>query len=268
MTPQVPPPAALSYFVDEAGDPTLFGARGKVLVGTEGCSRHFMLGVLHVDDVQALSAELQTLRQSLLADPYFKRVPSMQPEQRKTALAFHAKDDVPEVRREVFQVLARHPLRFFALVRDKLAVAQYVQQRNAFDDTYRFNPNELYDSLVSRLFKDRLHLSPEVRVCFARRGSSDRSQALFAALEKAGTRFAQKWNRPMSSNIQVRESSPIADTALQATDYFLWALQRYFERQESRYLELVWPQVALVHAVDQTHRAPYGEYYTKKKPLV
>jgi hypothetical protein len=24
------------YFVDEAGDPTLFGARGKVLVGSEG----------------------------------------------------------------------------------------------------------------------------------------------------------------------------------------------------------------------------------------
>ena len=268
MTPLTPSSAALNYFVDEAGDPTMFGVRGKVLVGTEGCSRHFMLGVLHVADVPGLSAELQALRQTLLADPYFKRVPSMQPGQRKTALAFHAKDDVPEVRREVFQVLARHPLRFFAVVRDKQAVLQYVQQRNTFDDGYRFNPNELYDSLVSRLFKDRLHLSAEVRVCFARRGSSDRSLALSAALEKARTRFAQKWNRPVPSAIQVRESSPSADTALQATDYFLWALQRHFERNESRYLEILWPQVALVHAVDQIQRAPYGEYYTKKKPLV
>jgi len=268
MTPQAIPPARLDYFVDEAGDPTLFGSRGKVLVGTEGCSRHFMLGVLHVTDAPALSLELQTLRSTLLVDPYFKRVPSMQPEQRKTALAFHAKDDVPEVRREVFRVLSRHPLRFFAVVRDKQAVLHYVQQRNAFDDAYRYNPNELYDSLVSRLFKDRLHLSPEVRVCFARRGSSDRSLALAAALEKARTRFTVKWQRPVSSAIQVREASPTAEAALQATDYFLWALQRHFERGESRYLELLWPQVALVHAVDQTAQTAYGVYYTQKKPLV
>jgi len=258
----------LDYFVDEAGDPTLFGARGKVRVASEGCSRHFMLGVLHVTDAPALAAALEALRMALLADPYFKGVPSMQPEQRKTALAFHAKDDVPEVRREVFQLLARHPLRFFAVVRDKQAVLRYVQQRNAFDDAYRYNPNELYDSLVARLFKDRLHISPEVRVCFSRRGSSDRSAALATALDKARARFAQKWTRPVSSAVQVREASPATEPALQAVDYFLWALQRYFERQESRYLELLWPQVALVHAIDQTEQAPYGVYYTKKKPLV
>jgi hypothetical protein len=37
------------YFVDEAGDPALFGARGKVLVGSEGCSRYFILGLADVD---------------------------------------------------------------------------------------------------------------------------------------------------------------------------------------------------------------------------
>jgi hypothetical protein len=40
-----------------------------------------------------------------LADPYFKGVPSMQADAKKTALFFHAKDDLPEVRREVFRVL-------------------------------------------------------------------------------------------------------------------------------------------------------------------
>ena len=259
---------ALDCFVDEAGDPTLFGARGRVLVGSAGCSRYFMLGVLQVADVLALSAGLNELRQRLLADPYFKGVPSMQPERRKTALAFHAKDDLPEVRREVFQLLTRHPVRFFAVVRDKQAVLRYVQERNAFDEGYRFRPNELYDTLVSRLFKDRLHLSPEVRVCFARRGSSDRSLALSGALEKARQRFAERWHRPVAGVVSARESTPLHDVALQATDYFLWALQRHYELQESRFLELLWPQVALVHAVDEKHRAPYGEYYTKKKPLV
>jgi hypothetical protein len=32
-----PAPEKKCYFVDEAGDHTLFGSRGKVLVGSEGC---------------------------------------------------------------------------------------------------------------------------------------------------------------------------------------------------------------------------------------
>jgi hypothetical protein len=34
----------------------------------------------------------------------------MHREARKTALFFHAKDDLPEVRREVFRLLQRHDL--------------------------------------------------------------------------------------------------------------------------------------------------------------
>ena len=258
----------LHYFADEAGDPTLFSGRGQVLVGTEGCSSHFILGVLAVADPPALSAELESLRAALLADPYFKDVPSMQPARRKTALGFHAKDDVPEVRREVFRVLMRHELKFFAVVRDKRSVLKYVQQRNAFDDAYRYRANDLYDSLVSRLFKDRLHVSPDVRVCFARRGSSDRSQALTAALTKARASFAAKWQKDVRSLLTVRQSMSALEPPLQAADYFLWALQRHYERNESRFLQLIWPQVGLVHAVDETNIAPYGEYYTKKRPLV
>lgn len=110
------------YFVDEAGDPTLFGALGKVLVGSEGRSRFFALGLADADDPRTLAADLATLRARLVADPYFKAVPSMRPEQRKTALLFHAKDDLPEVRREVFALLQRHAIRFSAIVRDKLAI--------------------------------------------------------------------------------------------------------------------------------------------------
>jgi hypothetical protein len=62
-------PQAKEYFVDEAGDPTLFGDRGKVLVGTEGCSRFFILGLADVENATQLAADLSTLRAKLLADP-------------------------------------------------------------------------------------------------------------------------------------------------------------------------------------------------------
>ncbi|RZL67417.1 MAG: hypothetical protein EOP77_04885 [Variovorax sp.] len=125
----------------------------------------------------------------------------------------------------------------------------------------------MYDTLVSRLFKNRLHLSPEVEVCFASRGKADRSKALRHALEKARVRFENQWQRGVPAAIHARESTPARDAALQAADYFLWAIQRHYERSESRFVELIWPKVGVVHAIDETAQAAYGKYYTKKKPL-
>lgn len=101
------PPAESSrpchYFVDEAGDGTLFNKRKQIVIGREGCSKSFILGVLEVAQPRLLHDELNQLRTSILADPYLAKVPSLQPERRKTAVAFHAKNDCAEVRREVLQ---------------------------------------------------------------------------------------------------------------------------------------------------------------------
>jgi hypothetical protein len=137
-----------------------------------------------VDDPPTLAADLVALRARLIADPYFKEVPSMQPEQRKTALLFHAKDDLPEVRREVFALLQRHAIRFSAIVRDKLAILAYVRRWNDADPAYRYRPNELYDFMVRRLFKERLHKHNAYRVYFAPRG-----RAVQRTFEKHEDRF-------------------------------------------------------------------------------
>jgi hypothetical protein len=255
------------YFVDEAGDPSLFNARKQVIIGQEGCSRYFILGVLAIDDPEPLEQELNQLRAELLADPYFKRVPSMQPQAMKTAVAFHAKDDLPEVRREVFKLLMRRHLRFMAVVRDKQAVLSYVRQRNERDPAYRYHPNELYDSLVSRLFKNLLHKAESYQVHFARRGSSDRTTALRGALEQARRNFSRSWKITGMAPVEVVAGWPQQYAGLQAVDYFLWALQRLYEKREERYLEFIWSNVSLVHDVDDTRQKPYGAYYDKRRPL-
>jgi len=76
-TPETKTPR--EYFVDEAGDDTLFNSRGKVIIGEEGCSRFFLLGVLALPDADAVTCELAELRVRLLADPYFKQMPSISP---------------------------------------------------------------------------------------------------------------------------------------------------------------------------------------------
>src|SRR5437764_14903360 len=95
-------PLVMHYFIDEAGTPTLFGHRGRIMVGQEGCSQFFLLGKLEVGDPTALATVLHELRQELLADPFFKSAPSMLPDAGKTAVIFHAKDDLPEARYRVF----------------------------------------------------------------------------------------------------------------------------------------------------------------------
>ena len=154
---QKTPYGATHYFVDESGDGVLFGSQGRLLLGQPEGRSHFMLGVLQVPQPETLAADLESLRQELLRDPYFKNVASMQSGRNKTALMFHAKDDVPEVRREVFKLLARHEMKFYAVVRDMRYVLAYVQERNARGANYRYRPDELYDQSVARLFKDRLH---------------------------------------------------------------------------------------------------------------
>ncbi|MBF0562042.1 MAG: DUF3800 domain-containing protein [Alphaproteobacteria bacterium] len=262
-----PLPAQRHYFVDEAGDSVLFGKRGKVMIGQEGCSRFFMMGCLEVADPVALTAEMETLRAEMLADPTINRVPSMTPERKKTALVFHAKDDIPEVRRDVFKLLMRHEVKFYAVIRDKTALATAVRLRNETDPTYRYNENEVYDALVSRLFRDRLHKADHHEVVFASRGNKDRTHALSAALDKARVNFFRKWAVMGTGTIAVQAAQPQQHGGLQAVDYFLWALQRFYERCEDRFLSLIWPKTRLVMDIDDVRAKGYGEGYTQAKPL-
>jgi len=260
-------PTIRKYFVDESGDATIFNSRGHVLIGQQGCSRYFILGVLDIANPASLLQELNELRSSLLADPYFIGVPSMQPAARKTALMFHAKDDLPEVRREVFALLQKHKFRFLAVVRDKQRVLEYVRQRNALDLSYRYHPNELYDYMIRLLFKNILHKDSQYEIFFSKRWKKDRTQALYRALKNSQERFSQQWGKQISSTITVVPQTSQESGGLQAVDYFLWSLQRFYERKENRYLNLLWPSFRLVHDLDDTRKNEYGVYYTKKRPL-
>ena len=262
------PPSIRHYFVDEGGDSTLFSKAGKTLVGTEGCSRFFILGLLDVPDPVALNDRFDELRARLMSDSYFKNVPSMQPDARKTALAFHAKDDVSEVRRDVFQILRdTEGLRFFAVVADKLSVLEYVRQRNKREPAYRYHPNELYDYLTGCLFKERLSQHNRYRIIFSKRGKPDRLDVLRKLVEAASESLAQQQNISDDPFTGVFTATPKEHAGLQAVDYFVWALQRLYERGEERYLVYLWDSFRLGHDIDDMREDSYGVYYTQRNPL-
>jgi hypothetical protein len=268
---------SIHLFVDEAGDPTLFNSSGSVIVSTSGCSRFFILGRLEVDDPAALSGQLEQLRASLLANPYFAGVESFRPERGKTAIALHAKDDLPEVRYQVFDLLRRagKAVRFQAVVCDKSAVAKAESARREQQPGHRYNPDHLYDGLTSSLFASFQRMADHYHLWVAKRGAKDRTHALTAALEKAEQEFEKKYGFKRPGDWHTTVSLSRKTTCLQAVDYFLWAVQRFYEERvkektgerirEDRFLNLVWPQVVQIH--DLHHGPTTGTFYGPQKAL-
>jgi hypothetical protein len=85
-------------------------------------------------------------------------------------------------------------------------------------------------------------------------------------LERAREELERDWGvrNQVSSNVNC--STPALTTGLQTVDYFLWALQRFYEMEEERFLEVVWPKVGVIIDVD-AGRGLSPTYYTQDNPL-
>jgi hypothetical protein len=257
-------PVTATYYVDEAGDGVLFGPKGRSRLNDPGAPRFFTLGMVRCAcDVEA-SAALTKLRQELLAHPLYASIYSLQPQAGKTARAFHAKDDHSEIRAKVFELLLTVDFKFYAVIKDMRAVLDYVQRRNRMETEYRYHPNELYDLTVRMLFKQRLHTADHSRIIFARRGKSDRTEALTEQLERTRLRFLAEQGLQHAPMLEILPAYPWEQPCLQIADYCLWALQRCYERHEARFLHALWPKVSLVHDVDDPHGKRYGTYLTRQ----
>ena len=267
-------PAVKHYFIDEAGDGTLFDKNGRVIIGEEGCSKFFMIGLADIDAPTALQTDLDGLRSQILADPFLKKLRQFRSDRRETSVYFHATVDPVEVRWEVYKILLRHEFRFTAVIKTKRTVLDYVKSRNQQDKDYWYHEDELYDFILRRLLKDRLHQHDAYRVTFAIRGNKKRSAEFRAAIEQSRADFLREKQITSASAVEVHPAYSRDEAGLQVVDYCLWALQRVCERPDEagcdRYLNPLWEagKISLVIDCDDTAKASYGEYYTKKKPLL
>ncbi|MBN2685295.1 MAG: DUF3800 domain-containing protein [Pontiellaceae bacterium] len=259
------PDVTPTFFVDEAGDGVLFGPKGRDRLQDPDAQHFFMLGMVRCACDETVGRELDRLRSELTASPLYASIPSMQPAAKKTTRAFHAKDDHPEIRAKVFELLIGLDFKFFAIIKDMRAVRRYVDARNGMHADYRYKPDELYDLTVRMLFKQRLHTHVRYGITFARRGKSDRTKKLRAELEKTRLHFLEEHKKNHDPEIVISPAYPWEAPCLQVADYCLWALQRCYERQEPRFLRALWPKVSLIHDVDDPGGSRYGTYLTRKK---
>lgn len=254
-------PATKQFFVDEAGDLTLFDKHGRVIIGQEGVSRCFLVGLADLPNPLQAEEKLSALRAELLADPYFYGVPSFQPERRKTAICFHAKDDLPEVRREVFKLLPSFNAKIIIAFRRKnILAAQASEMYQKWNR--KLQPNVIYDDLVSRIFRDKLHRAHENHIIFAHRGNALRKAALEDAIIRAKRNFELRWKQKYDLPTFISSAYPSQSAGLQVVDYYLWAVQRLLERGEERFFEALAPHYRLIMDLDDKREKQYGAWYS------
>lgn len=170
------------------------------------------------------------------------------------------------MRREVFQLLPRFNAKVFVALRRKAALAE--DFRIFYKRTGRKRSVDLiYDHLVTKIFKDRLHLADENHIVFARRGKAHRNVALNAAIQLAKQEFEGRWRKGIDRPTTISSSVPSQTACLQVVDYYLWALQRLLERREDRFFQVLAPGYRLIIDQDDQRRYRYGEYYTARSPI-
>jgi hypothetical protein len=238
------------FFVDESGDPVFYDAKGNLIVGQPGCSPLLIIGFIETQDAYSLRRSVLDLQQEVCDDPYFKRIPSLA----KTAIAFHAKDDAPEIR-----------YLFYKQIKELDFKAQFIVARKiekVFRNDFRANENQFYDHLVTKAFRDVLHRYQHNYITFAVRGSRDRQQPLSQAILKAKEKFEAAHGK-INTTITVQPQSPKGEPCLSIIDYVSWALQRAYTKGEMRYYEYIGDKVRLVRDIYDLRVYPKNHYYHK-----
>jgi hypothetical protein len=257
-----PMPEVHHRFLDETGDTTFYGKGRKLIIGKEGVSLSFGLGVVRIDrPLEEVRREIRALQTQVENDPLLNTIPSVQKRVASGGFFFHACKDSPDVR----AVLLRY-------VRELECEAEVVLARKIpalFEKQHHGREEEFYADLLAHLVKNRLKRAGTLVLNVAERGSSTRERVLTEALRLAKERAAKKWGgENLKARVVFNVQNPRTEPLLTVSDYLCWAVQRVFEQGEVRHYNYLAEKLRLV--VDLYDREKYTgsrNYYDKKNPL-
>ena len=89
-------------FIDESGDPSFYGSRKKLLVGTAGFQPYLIIGMIETDNRKALRKAVVDFIEKIKADNLYNSIPSVASNK---GWFVHARGDHPEIRAKFFELL-------------------------------------------------------------------------------------------------------------------------------------------------------------------
>jgi hypothetical protein len=265
-------------FLDEAGDTAFYGKGKKGIIGNNGVSGCFIIGMVKfkqpLPEVRKAVAELQNI---VASDPFFDVI-SVKKKKESTGYYFHATDDLPEVRKLFFDFIKTTDCSFEAVVGRK-SVERYETKHKGKEQYF-------YADLLSHLLKNKLNKEERLVLHVAERGKSTKNQNLDLALEKAKERLAKSinhknfmnkddwWNldyisrKDVDADVVFNVTQPLQEPLLNVADYFCWALQNVFEKGEVRFYNFLKEKISLVVDLYDVEKYESSKnYYGPKNPL-
>jgi hypothetical protein len=184
-------------------------------------------------------------------------VPSVKKKINKTGYYLHATDDLPEVRKEMFDLIKTINCSFEAVVGRK-NIERYETKHKGKEEYF-------YADLLSHLLKNKLSKHDKLVMHISERGKSTKNQNLELAFLKAKQRFSKNTSKKTKTKVVFNVNYPTKDPLLNLADYFCWAVQRVFERGEVRYYNHIKNQIKLVIDLYDTEKyAGWKNYYDNK----
>lgn len=245
-------------FLDEAGDTTFYGAGKKIIVGQQGVSMTFGLGMLKINNsLNDVRNQVIELQRQIEIDAYLNLIPSIKKKIDKGGYYLHATDDPPEVRQAAYKLIEKIDCSLEMVVARKI--------HGIFTKKHNNREADFYADMLSHLLKNKLKSGLKYVLNIASRANSTSNTNLQIALEKAYGRAEKKHHRThLTSQVVFNVQTPRTEPLINIADYLCWAVQRVFEKGEIRYYEFIKSKISLV--VDIYDRKGYktnGNYYTK-----
>lgn len=248
-------------YIDEMGGTTFYGSRRKLILGQEGVSNCFGIGLVKLKEpARNVREKVEALQREVEADTLLNEIPSVKKRIGSGGFYFHACKDTPDVR-----------FVFLRYLRELKCEAEVVMARKIpaiFESTHHSQEDEFYADILSHLIKQRVKRPGTLVLNIAQRGSSTREKILSRALKIAMKRASRKWSEPLPARVVFNIQNPRSEPLLNVADYLCWSVQRVFERGETRYYDALSKQIRLVvDLYDSENYARSQNYYDRRNPL-
>ena len=249
-------------FIDEAGDTTFFLKGKKNALGQQGVSLTFILGMVKISDpISEVRQKIVDLQNAIASNPFYD-VPSVQKRVRNGGYYLHATDDLPEIRKEFYDLINT--------INCSIEVVVGRKKIERFVVRHKEKQEYFYADLLSHLLKNKFQKHDKLVLHVSERGQSTKNANLELALEKAKQRFRAKNDESkIKTQVVFDVQPPTKEPLLNLADYLCWAVQRVFERGEVRYYNLVKDKISLVvDLYDEEKIKDWKNHYdNKKNPL-
>lgn len=249
-------------FLDEAGDTTFFGKSKQIIVGHEGVSLSFGIGMVKInEDLRITRKKIEALQKDIENDGYLNIIPSVTRKIERGGFFFHATDDPPEIRQVFYKYIKDLDCSLEMIVGRKIP--------SLYSKKHSNREAEFYGDILSHLLKNKLRSHSKLILNISARGSSTSNQNLELALRKASVRALKKHEESdlkahVSFNVQNQRTEPLLNVA----DYLCWSVQRVFERGETRYYDYILEKISLVVDLYDTSRYEGSRnYHRRTNPL-